>query len=87
MAGAPITKNDTDDYPYAGTVQVKGMNSTLQMTVLSTSNVRLDLDADGNGSFESTETVPGTGCCNAIAASGSGRSPLGAVRDQLIQRR
>jgi len=57
MAGAPIAKNDTDDYPYAGTVQVKGMNSTLQMTVLSTSNVRLDLDADGNGSFESTETV------------------------------
>jgi nitrogen fixation protein FixH len=57
VAGAPITKNDTDDYPYAGTVQVKGINSTLQMTVLSTSNVRLDLDADGNGSFESTETV------------------------------
>jgi hypothetical protein len=27
------------------------------MTILSTSNVRLDLDADDNGSFESTETV------------------------------
>jgi len=54
---APIRQYAADDYAYAGTVQVKGMNSTLQMTVLSTSNVRLDLDADGNGSFESTETV------------------------------
>ena len=58
MAEAPIAKYAVDAYPRAGTVQVKGMNSTLQMTVLSTSNVRLDLDADGNGSFESTETVP-----------------------------
>jgi hypothetical protein len=54
---APIRQYAADNYPYTGTVQVKGVNSTLQMTILSTSNVRLDLDADGNGSFESTETV------------------------------
>ena len=57
MAEAPIAKYAVDAYPRTGAVQVKGMNSTLQMTVLSTSNVRLDLDADGNGGFESTETV------------------------------
>lgn len=57
MTDAPIAKYAVDAYPRAGVVQVKGMNSTLQMTVLSTSNVRLDLDADDNGSFESTETV------------------------------
>jgi len=57
VAGAPITKYDTDAYPRAGTVQVKGRNSTLRLTALSANDVRLDLDADGNGSFESTSTV------------------------------
>ena len=54
---AEITKNDADAYPSAGAVQVKGMNSTLRVTALSAEQVRLDLDADGNGAFERTETV------------------------------
>jgi hypothetical protein len=57
MADAPITKYAVDAYPRAGVVRVEGKDSTLQMTVLSADQVQLDLDADGNGSFESTETV------------------------------
>jgi hypothetical protein len=62
-AGAPIRQLgtgqlDADDYPYTGTMRVEGKTSTLQMTVLSAEQVRLDLDADGNGSFEWTETRP-----------------------------
>ena len=56
-SNTPIRQFDTSDYPYTGVLQVKGENSTLQMTVLSADQVQLDLDADDNGSFESTETV------------------------------
>lgn len=57
VAGAPITKRDSDAYPSAGSVQVRGRNSTLLLTALPANQVRLDLDADGNGSFESSSTV------------------------------
>ena len=57
VAGAPLTKYDADAYPSAGVVQVTGRNSTLQATALSASSVRLDLDADNNGSFETSNTV------------------------------
>lgn len=57
LANAPIAKLDADAYPSTGTIQVKGKNSTLRATALSASLVRLDLDADGNGSFEATDTV------------------------------
>jgi hypothetical protein len=57
LAGAALTKYSADDYPRSGTVQVKGKNSMLQITALSAAEVRLDLDADSNGSFESTSTV------------------------------
>ena len=57
-SNTPIRQFETYDYPYTGVLQVKGMNSALQMTVLSADQVRLDLDADNNGSFESTSTVP-----------------------------
>jgi hypothetical protein len=54
---APIRQFDANDYPHSGALQIAGLNSTLQMTVLSANDVRLDLDADNNGSFESTSTV------------------------------
>ena len=54
---APIRQSDADDYPYAGVLQITGRNGALQMTALSADQVRLDLDADSNGSFESTSTV------------------------------
>jgi hypothetical protein len=54
-AGAPITTYDADSYPRSGVVQVRGINSRLLLTGLSTDAVRLDLDANGDGSFESSE--------------------------------
>lgn len=56
-AGAPITTYDTDVYPSSGEMRIRGATGTLRITVLSTDAVRLDLDADDNGSFESSSTV------------------------------
>lgn len=56
-AGAPITQYDAEANPRSGLVRVQGATGTLVMTALSADAVRLELDADGNGSFESTETV------------------------------
>ncbi len=55
---AAVTKSDAEAYPSAGTVKVKGRTGTLQMNVLSAASVRLDLDANDDGAFESTTTVP-----------------------------
>jgi hypothetical protein len=57
LTGAPITKLDSDFYPSAGVLQARGRNSTLRVTALSAAAARLDLDADGNGTFEATQTV------------------------------
>jgi hypothetical protein len=54
---ASIRQFDANDYPHSGALQINGRNGMLQMTVLSANDVRLDLDADSNGSFESTSTV------------------------------
>jgi hypothetical protein len=54
---APLVTYSADTYPRSGAVQVSGRSGTLLMTVLSVTSVRLDLDADNNGSFESTSTV------------------------------
>ena len=56
-SNALIRQLATQDYPYTGVLRVQGMSSALQMTVLSASQVQLDLDADGNGTFDSTTTV------------------------------
>jgi hypothetical protein len=53
----PVRQFDASDYPYTGALQITGRNGMLQMTVLSADQVRLDLDDDSNGSFESTSTV------------------------------
>jgi hypothetical protein len=57
VAGAPLAKYSAEDYPRSGAVQVRGRNGTLQIMALSANDVRLDLDADSNGSFESGTTV------------------------------
>lgn len=57
LPGAPFVTYDADAYPRAGVLQVKGRNGTLLLTAVSAASVRLDLDADNNGSFESSETV------------------------------
>jgi hypothetical protein len=54
---APLVMYSADAYPSSGAVQVTGPGSKLLMTAVSATSVRLDLDADNNGSFESTSTV------------------------------
>jgi hypothetical protein len=56
-ASAPITQYDAEAYPRSGVVRVRGAKGELVLTGLTADAVRLDLDVDGNGSFESTETV------------------------------
>jgi len=57
VAGAPIVNNETDDYPAAGAVRVKGRTGTLLMTALSSQAVRLELDTNDDGTADSVETV------------------------------
>jgi hypothetical protein len=57
LPSAPFVTYDVDAYARAGSLQVKGRNGTLLMTAVSAASVRLDLDVDNNGSFESSETV------------------------------
>jgi hypothetical protein len=52
---APITSYDADAYPRAGVVRVKGTSGTLLLTGLTASTVRLDLDTNDDGGFESSE--------------------------------
>ena len=56
VASAPITLNVADDYPSAGTVRIKGGTGTLMLNVVSSSAVRLDLDANDDGVTESSAT-------------------------------
>ena len=57
VAGVPIVNDDVEDYPTAGAVRVRGRTGTLLMTALPTQAVRLELDANDDGSAESSETV------------------------------
>jgi hypothetical protein len=48
-----------DPHPREGQLQVRGVNNgLLVVTVLSTATVRLQLDANGDGTFEATKDVP-----------------------------
>ena len=54
----PLFQANTDDYPSSGVVLVTGASgSKLLLTVISSSQVQLQLDANGDGSYESTSTV------------------------------
>ena len=51
----------TDAYPSSGQMIITGASgSTLRLTVLDNTQVKLELDADGNGSYETTSTVAWT---------------------------
>ena len=57
VASQPIASYGDDAYPSAGVVQVRGMRGTLLLTGLSVDTVRLDLDTNDDGSFESSQNV------------------------------
>jgi len=51
----PITQLGSDAYPSSGQVVVTGASgSKLRITVLSSTQVRLELDANGDGTYETT---------------------------------
>lgn len=57
---SPIVLLDSDTYPSAGAIQAKGAHGTLLVTVLGTTSVQLQLDADDDGNYESTTTTAWT---------------------------
>jgi len=48
----------TDERPTSGTVLITGYQSKLRMTVVNTTTVRLELDANNDGTYESTRDIP-----------------------------
>ena len=57
---APIVQLDADAYPSSGVIKAKGLHGTLLMTVLNATSVQEQLDADDDGTYESTTTVAWT---------------------------
>jgi hypothetical protein len=54
---APLTMNSSDDFT-GGTLEVVGANATaLRVIVTGTNSFNITVDADGNGSFESSTTA------------------------------
>jgi hypothetical protein len=53
----PVVVYALDTYPRSGVVQARGSTGTMQLTAQSQTDVLLELDADDNGQYESTETV------------------------------
>jgi hypothetical protein len=53
----PVVVYALDTYPRSGVVQARGSTGMMQLTAQSQTNVLLELDADDNGQYESTETV------------------------------
>lgn len=56
----PFVQYDVDAYPRSGLFQATGKTGTLRGTVLSSTQVQLNLDADGNGSYEASKIVAWT---------------------------
>ncbi len=56
-----LTGTFLDTVPTAGVVEVRGADaSVLTITVVDATDVRLDLDQDGDGEIDATQTVPWT---------------------------
>ena len=54
----PFVQLQSEAYPHVGVLEATGTKgSKLVMTTLSNTQVQLDLDADGNGTYENTTTV------------------------------
>jgi hypothetical protein len=55
---SPMVRLGTDAYPYTGVLLITGANhSALRLTALSNALVQEDLDANGDGTYESTTSV------------------------------
>lgn len=53
----PLVQYAVDPFPRTGRLEAVGKTGSLQATVLSTSQVQIDLDADGNGVSEASKLV------------------------------
>jgi hypothetical protein len=55
---SPFVVRSDDSYPYSGVMRVLGAtNAQLRLTAISNSQVRQELDAGGDGTFEESKTV------------------------------
>ena len=54
---SPIVQLDADAYPSSGVLKAKGAHGTLLLTVLDATTLQEQLDADDDGTYESTTTV------------------------------
>lgn len=54
---APMLQYDVDTFPRSGHLDVVGKNGSLQLTVQPGGQVRIDLDANGDGASDETKTV------------------------------
>jgi hypothetical protein len=57
---SPIVLLDTDSFPSAGVLQVNGEHGTLLLTVTSNTSVQVQLDANDDGTYESTTSTAWT---------------------------
>ena len=53
----PIVQLDADMFPSSGVLKVQGVHGTLLLTVLSAASLQAQLDANDDGTYESTTTV------------------------------
>ena len=53
----PMLQYEVDANPRSGQFEAVGKTGSLQATVLSTTQVQIDLDADGNGVFDASKVV------------------------------
>lgn len=56
----PIVQYADDDYPRSGAIEALGKTGSLRANVLSTTQVRIDIDANGDGTLDASVTVPWT---------------------------
>ncbi|MBX3606088.1 MAG: hypothetical protein KF788_12470 [Piscinibacter sp.] len=56
----PLVQYDVDDYPRSGRFEAVGTTGKLRATVLSGTEVQIELDANGDGTFEASKTLPWT---------------------------
>jgi hypothetical protein len=59
-ASDPLVQYSDDDYPRSGTIEALGKNGWAVATVLSTTQVRIDIDSTGDGNVDATVTLPWT---------------------------
>lgn len=53
----PLVQYDTEDYPHSGQIIATGLTGKLRATVQSNTTVQIELDAAGDGTYETSKTV------------------------------